>query len=153
MRILVLSDSHNDYLSLKKAVETHPTAEVVVFLGDGERDLDRIDDALQLKHVIKVKGNCDIASELNENVVQTICTKKFFITHGYVENVKFGIDRLVYKGQSLDADIILYGHTHTPVNKYIDGVYVFNPGSIRDGNYGFIDITDKGEVMCVNAEI
>ena len=153
MRILVLSDSHNDYLSLKKAVETHSVAEVVVFLGDGERDIDRIDDVLQFKHVIRVKGNCDIASKLDENVTQTICTKKFFITHRYVENVQFGIDRLIYKGQSLDADIILYGHTHTPVNKYIDGVYVFNPGSIRDGNYGFMDITDKGEVICVNAKI
>ncbi len=153
MRILVLSDSHNDYLSLKKAIEIHHSAEVVVFLGDGERDIDRIDDVLQFKHVIKVKGNCDIASSLDENVTQTICNKKFFITHGYLENVKFGIDRLIYKGQSLDADIILYGHTHTPVNKYMDGVYVFNPGSIRDGNYGFIDITDKGEVICVNAKL
>ncbi len=153
MRILVLSDSHNDYLSLKKAIETHPSAEVVVFLGDGERDIERIDDLLKLKHVIKVKGNCDIASMLDENVTQTICGKKFFITHGYVENVKFGDDVLVYKGQSLNADIILYGHTHVPVNKYIDGVYVFNPGSVREGNYGFIDITDKGEVICVNAKI
>ena len=152
MKILVLSDSHNDYLSLKKAVENHSVAEVVVFLGDGERDIDRIDDVLQFKHVIRVKGNCDIASKLDENVTQTICTKKFFITHGYVENVKFGIDRLIYKGQSLDAHIILYGHTHVPVSKYIDGVYVFNPGSIRDGNYGFIDITYKG-VMCVNAKL
>ena len=79
--------------------------------------------------------------------------KKFYITHGYLENVKFGDDRLVYKGQSLDADIILYGHTHVPVNKRVDGIYVFNPGSIRDGNYGFIDITEKGEVICVNAKI
>ena len=153
MRILVLSDSHNDYLSLKQAIETHPSAEVIVFLGDGERDLDRAESLLQFKHVIKVRGNCDIASELETEAVQTICGKKIFATHGFVENVKFGIDRLVYKGQSMNADIILYGHTHTPVNIYIDGVYVFNPGSVRDGNYGFIDITEKGEVMCVNAKL
>ena len=153
MRILVLSDSHNDYLSLKKAIETHHSAEVVVFLGDGERDLERVEELLFCKHVIKVKGNCDIASTLDENITQTICGKKFFITHGYVENVKFGDDRLIYKGQSVDADIILYGHTHTPVNKYVDRVYVFNPGSIRDGNYGFVDITEKGEVICVNGKL
>lgn len=153
MRILVLSDSHNNYLSLKKAVENHPSAEVIVFLGDGERDINRVEELLENKYVIKVKGNCDIASTLDETVTQTIGGKKFYITHGYLENVKFGDDRLVYKGQSLDADIILYGHTHVPVNKRVDGIYVFNPGSIRDGNYGFIDITEKGEVICVNAKI
>lgn len=153
MRILVLSDSHNNYLLLKKAVENHPSAEVIIFLGDGERDINRVEELLENKHVIKVKGNCDIASGLDETVTQTIGGKKFYITHGYLENVKFGDDRLVYKGQSLDADIILYGHTHVPVNKRVDGIYVFNPGSIRDGNYGFIDITEKGEVICVNAKI
>ncbi len=152
MRILVLSDSHNDYLSLRKAIENHPSAEVVVFLGDGERDLDKADDLLENKHVIKVRGNCDIASHLEDNHVQVIEGKKIFATHGYLENVKFGDDRLVYKGQSLGADIILYGHTHVPVNKYIDGVYVFNPGSVRNGSYGFVDITEKG-VICVNAEL
>lgn len=152
MRILVLSDSHSDVYSLRTAIKNHSSAEVVIFLGDGERDLSQVEDALVGKHVIAVKGNCDFYSELEENIVQTIGGKKFFITHGYLENVKFGDDRLIYKGQSLDAHIILYGHTHVPVSKYIDGVYVFNPGSIRDGNYGFIDITDKG-VMCVNAKL
>ena len=152
MRILVLSDSHSDVHSLRTAIKNHSSAEVVVFLGDGERDLSRVEDALEGKHLIAVKGNCDAYSALEANIVQTIEGKKFFITHGYIENVKFGDDRLIYKGQSLDADIILYGHTHVPVNKYIDGVYVLNPGSIRDGNYGFIDITDKG-VMCVNAKL
>lgn len=152
MRILVLSDSHGDYFSLQTAIRRHPTAEVVVFLGDGERDLDRAENLLKNKFVIKVKGNCDFASTLEENHVQTVEGKKIFATHGYLENVKFGDDRLIYKGQSLDADIILYGHTHVPVSKYVDGVYVMNPGSIRDGNYGFVDITEKG-VMCVNAHI
>ncbi|MBQ7956790.1 MAG: metallophosphoesterase [Clostridia bacterium] len=152
MRILVLSDSHSDVYSLRNAIKNHTSAEVVVFLGDGEKDLYEVSDLLMGKHVIAVKGNCDFYSSLEENIVQTIAGKKFFITHGYLENVKFGDDRLIYKGQSLDSDIILYGHTHVPVSKYIDEIYVFNPGSIRDGNYGFIDITEKG-VICVNAKL
>ena len=153
MRILVVSDSHGDSFTLSRIIRNHPTAEVVIFLGDGESDIHRCGIHLIDKHVIKVRGNCDFYSELEENVTQVIEGKKFFITHGFLENVKFGIDNLIYKGQSLGADIILYGHTHTPVSKYIDGVYVFNPGSVRDGNYGFIDITPKGEVMCVNAHV
>ena len=152
MRILVLSDSHSDVFSMRTAIKNHPTAEVVVFLGDGERDLYELNDLLTNKHVLAVKGNCDFYSSLEENIVCTLEGKKILITHGYLENVKFGDDRLIYKGQSLSCHIILYGHTHVPVSKYIDGVYVFNPGSIRDGNYGFIDITDKG-VICVNAKL
>ena len=35
MRILVVSDSHGDYRSLKKAIAAQPTAEVIVHCGDG----------------------------------------------------------------------------------------------------------------------
>ena len=38
MRILVLSDSHSDVSSLKYAVDNEPSAEAVLFLGDGLRD-------------------------------------------------------------------------------------------------------------------
>lgn len=38
MRILVLSDSHRDKISLMMAVKLHMEADVVVFLGDGEED-------------------------------------------------------------------------------------------------------------------
>ena len=153
MRILVVSDSHDDPYTLGRIIRIQTTAEVVVFLGDGARDIDECRKYLENKHLIQVRGNRDSLTDAEVNVVQTIEGKKYFITHGYLENVKFGIDNLIYKGQELGADIILYGHTHIPVSKYIDGVYVFNPGSVRDGNYGFIDITPKGEVMCVNAHI
>lgn len=37
MRILVLSDSHRDKISLMMAVKLHREADVIVFLGDGAR--------------------------------------------------------------------------------------------------------------------
>lgn len=153
MRILVVSDSHNDSYTLGRIIRSQPSAEVVIFLGDGVRDIEECSKYLVNKHVIGVRGNCDLVSDAEVSVTQTIEGKRFYITHGFLENVKFGIDNLIYKGQEIGADIILYGHTHLPVSKYIDGIYVFNPGSVRDGEYGFIDITPKGEVMCVNAHI
>ena len=47
MRILVLSDSHGDFFSMKKAIESQPTAEVVVFLGDGHIDFVRAEPLLE----------------------------------------------------------------------------------------------------------
>lgn len=45
------------------------------------------------------------------------------------------------------ADIVLYGHTHTGVTCYDDGLYIMNPGSIRDGHYGMIDIVPGGIML------
>jgi putative phosphoesterase len=32
-----------------------------------------------------------------------------------------------------DADVVLYGHTHTPVARAVGGVLVVNPGSVGEG--------------------
>lgn len=152
MRILVVSDSHNDPYTLGRIIRHQNTAEVVIFLGDGARDIEECRKYLQNKHLIQVRGNCDYVTDAETSVAQTIEGKRFYITHGFLENVKFGIDNLIYKGQEEGADIILYGHTHLPVTKYIDGIHIFNPGSVCNGEYGYIDITEKG-VICVNAHI
>jgi uncharacterized protein len=33
------------------------------------------------------------------------------------------------------VDCIVFGHTHYPVNKKIDGIYFFNPGSAMDRRF------------------
>ena len=42
MRILVVSDSHGDYNSLKKAIASQPTAEVIVHCGDGAKEVEAL---------------------------------------------------------------------------------------------------------------
>ena len=66
MRILVLSDSHRDKISLMMAVKLHREADVVVFLGDGEEDFqcEKMSSLLSLKEVHSVRGNCDVYSSL-----------------------------------------------------------------------------------------
>lgn len=66
MRILVLSDSHRDKISLMMAVKLHREADVIVFLGDGEEDFqcEKMSSLLSLKEVHSVRGNCDVYSSL-----------------------------------------------------------------------------------------
>lgn len=42
-----------------------------------------------------------------------------------------------------------FGHTHSALSMYEDGLYVLNPGSCGGymASYGIIDITDKGEII------
>ena len=49
------------------------------------------------------------------------------------------------------ADIV-FTVTHIPKSEYIDNMYVMCPGSIRDGSYGIVDITDNG-ILCYTADL
>ena len=153
MRILVLSDSHRHNFNLFSAITEEPTAEVVYFLGDGANEFEEA-QLIYGKELafIGVRGNCDSFTSLPERDIRTIGGKKILATHGYLQNVKFGLTDLQLEAVSEKCDIVLYGHTHIPLNTYKDGIYYFNPGSLRDGCYGVVDITPNG-VICINKKL
>ena len=62
MRLLVLSDSHGRKNLLLKAVELHPEANAVIFLGDGERDIEFLKEIYPELKLYAVCGNCDFNS-------------------------------------------------------------------------------------------
>ena len=153
MRILVLSDSHRHNFNLFTAITEEPTAEVVYFLGDGANEFEEAQLIYGKEQAfIGVRGNCDLSSSLPERDIRTICGKRILATHGYVQNVKFGLMDLQLEAVSEKCDIVLYGHTHIPYSTYKDGIYYFNPGSLRDGCYGVVDITDNGTI-CINKKL
>ncbi len=148
MRIIVLSDSHGMPSRIMDAVERHSDADAVIFLGDGERDIEMLESYYSsVPNIIKVAGNCDFCSDLPFLRVVTLGGKKIYCTHGHCERVKYDTAELVCRARQENADIVLYGHTHTPVTSYDDGLYIMNPGSIRDGNYGIIDIVPGGIML------
>ncbi len=152
MRLLVFSDSHGRVGAMRKALEMHPEADIIVHLGDCERDADKLEDLIGTRQFYRVCGNCDFmpANPLNELIkcgdITVLCT------HGHLERVKHGTQMLEEKAKQLGVGIALYGHTHDPDNRRTDGIYIFNPGAMQDGCYGIIDITEKG-IICINAEI
>lgn len=141
MRVLVLSDSHGDVYKLRRAIDSQPTAKLIVFLGDGEYDIDSVECRVP---VIKVRGNCDFGSSLPLNFTDEVCGKKIYCTHGFRENVKYTTENLISVAKSHGAHIALYGHTHVPVTSYDGGLYLVNPGSVREGSFAVIDITGSG---------
>lgn len=147
MRILVFSDSHGSKYCIREALFTHPEADTVIHLGDGERDFLGMEDLLEGKKLVQVCGNCDYASMLPVNEIITAGGVKIFCTHGFAEHVKFGPQELYAKALAVNARIALYGHTHNSVTEYVDGLYVMNPGSARSGEYGAIDITPSGIML------
>lgn len=143
-RILVVSDSHGDEWKLRAALQKEPTAKIIFHLGDGAREAESISRLNSTKFFHMVCGNCDWGSNLPESVIDEIEGKRIYACHGHAHLVKYGISDLLSAAKAQNCSIALYGHTHTPDTKYEDGVLLFNPGSIREGNFGIIDIAKNG---------
>ncbi len=150
MRLLVFSDSHGDANSLLTAIEDQPSANTILFLGDGMRDIEKIEDRYPDKTFYKVSGNCDLASMEPLTRLLELGGKRILMTHGHEYHVKFGEREAEYTARRNECHLLLYGHTHQPVAKYNDGLYVMNPGSSCRRNshtYGVVDITNGG-IFC-----
>lgn len=153
MRIVVTSDSHGRANYLFEIIERHlDNADLFINLGDGEHDVDTVLELYKNIKIERVAGNCDFGSSLPQYKTITFDGKKVFFTHGHPFYVKHGYEMIRQKAKKEDADICLFGHTHTPMVEYNDGKILMNPGAVRDGSYGIIDITVKG-IMAYNAKI
>lgn len=153
MRILVLSDSHNDVISLKMAIENNSDADAIIFLGDGATDFEKVSESVKHKKIVAVKGNCDgiiCQNPLYSSVV--FDGAKIYCTHGYSEKVKFGLELLKEYARENNANIALFGHTHNPYVEYDNGLHIMNPGSVKENSCGIVDITPNG-IICFTKNI
>jgi putative phosphoesterase len=129
----------------------HPDCECVLFLGDGLSDIYDITPDFPRVAFYSVRGNCDyspIFSHIEKCEIITLKGKKILLTHGDLFGVKSSLGALTAHAVRYGCNIALFGHTHTPYEKYISEweTYLFNPGSISAGygghTYGIITLTD-----------
>lgn len=147
MKSLVFSDSHGRMNNMETALELHPDAKHIFFLGDGEDDIDTLSILYPDKIFHSVSGNCDFLSRKKQFDVAVIEGIKIFFTHGHYMR---DTSDLVTKAKEFGATVALSGHTHIACTNYIDGVYIMNPGSVsrpRDqfrASFGILDIRSNG---------
>ena len=150
MRILVVSDVHGRLDRLREAILRQPTAGTVIFLGDGLRQAEQAAEEFPDRTFYMVPGNCDFGSELIPVRQETLGGKRFYFTHGHLHDVKYTLYRLELAAREAGADIVLFGHTHVPHEEYVEGLYLFNPGSLGyDYTYGYVDIVGNSLITAV----
>ena len=150
MRVLVVSDVHGDFRGLCEAIEAQPTAKAVIFLGDGLRQAEDAADRYPDRDFYMVPGNCDFGADGIPIRQETFGGKRFYFTHGHRHDVKYTLYRLEMAAREAEADIALFGHTHQAYEEYVDGLYLFNPGSLRyDRTYGYVDIVGGSLITAV----
>lgn len=150
-RILVLSDSHSGLSFMRFAIRA-VKPDAVVHLGDYYDDGESM--AQENRHILfhQVPGNCDRSRFIGmkpEVLCYPVCGVKLFMTHGHVQNVKFGIGRLLNDARKAGAQAALYGHTHiADCFREEDGMWVLNPGSCGSsgGSVGLIE-TENNEIL------
>jgi len=131
MKILVLSDSHKAKDNILTAVELE-SPDMVLHMGDHEKDCLIIEQNYPYLPVRTVRGNCDSWALGLDNDEFELEGKRFFMTHGHLFNVKTSKDSLIASAKNRDADVVLYGHTHIPHYEVIDGLTIINPGSVNN---------------------
>ncbi len=139
IRIVAVSDSHGDRRTLYRILDRHREANAVVHLGDGYADAVALAEEFD---ILTVAGNCDgFSCDAPAERDITVGGKRFFATHGHLYAVKHTLLRLSLAAESRQADVALFGHTHTPCIERADDRYLVNPGSVRDGGrYALLDI-------------
>lgn len=127
--ILVVSDTHGDISNILKYIkETDIKFDLILHLGDYAEDSESLEHALKIP-TEKVAGNGDFMSGFADEKLLCINKFKILMTHGHKYNIRFDINNLIYRAEELKLDILLFGHTHKPLNREIDGFKIFNPGS------------------------
>lgn len=152
MRVLVFSDSHGHQDYMRRAISAQPDADAVVFLGDGAGNFNACKALLNGKRFYAVKGNNDFGSEYPKNMIITENGTNIYITHGHYEYVKSGLQKLLSVTRSNGCTLALYGHTHTQKTDFADGMHLFCPGALMNGEYGVVDITDNG-LICIGMKL
>ncbi len=154
MRIYVISDTHG---RIDKALEIYKTLEdidLIVHLGDHWNDARRIKEQLDVP-VIGVKGNMDGSFSREGYHILKTDFGKVYLAHGHMENVKQSYETILYKAESLHCRAAFFGHTHIPLFREAEGLYLLNPGSLslpaggRMGSYAVATITKN----CLDAAI
>jgi len=168
--VLVLSDSHgregrlDSILAACEALSSAGTVEDVIFLGDGARGMIERAEENRIR-IFAVCGNCDVGFLIDNNGetvpeerIESVGGKRIFMMHGHTYGVKSGLSRAVKRAAELEADILMFGHTHQPTLTYLPsgdesfgftikkGLYVFNPGALLSGSFGVLTVS-KGNIL------
>ena len=143
MRVAVISDTHVGTLSElpERLLQALVGVDLIVHAGDfTQRAV--LEDLRKLADVKAVCGNMD-SRELKEVLprkdVFLLNGRRIGLTHG--SGPPFGMERLIRR-MFTDVDLIIFGHSHKPCDRYIGECLMFNPGRAKD-SFGLLTIGDQ----------
>ena len=138
MKVLLVSDTHNNNYAVDILKEAYPDMDIYLHLGDSETDKFNMGDFRT------VRGNMDYY-DFPESLLIPTPYGNMYCAHKPIIN-----DRLF---KEKEVKIFVHGHTH--IRKFINenGLIIVNPGAVSfprdkfEGSFAIMDISkDKVEV-------
>jgi len=153
-KILVVSDNHRKLDNIYQLLEENPDISYFIHLGDSEGS----EDAIRT-HLPKgcesyfVQGNNDFFAYLPKEIKMRLGKERLFLTHGHLYGVGFDLQGLADEARARNCSMALFGHTHRPFSRMVNGVLCINPGSInfprqdnRKPSYAMFYLDKKGNL-------
>ncbi len=151
-KILVVSDTHGHDDNFYRVLDLEEPLDGIIHCGDFEGSEGRFALAADCP-VYFVAGNNDFFSDLNRELEFEIAGHNCFATHGHHYLVSMDLENIKAEGIARGAELIFFGHSHKPVARNSDGIYLFNPGSLsyprqegRRPSYLILNLEDSGEI-------
>ncbi|GAA3464683.1 metallophosphoesterase family protein [Saccharothrix longispora] len=151
MRVVVLSDTHapRRWKSCPPAVAEHLRhADAILHAGD-VCVAPVLDELAQYAPVTAVRGNNDGPDVAAWGAPDTVELDLAGLRVAMVHDSGQATGRTARMRRRFpDADLVVFGHSHIPLDLTGDGVRVFNPGSPTDrrrqphGTIGLLDVAD-----------
>lgn len=136
MKIGIISDTHGNKQCMDEAISYLMDCDLIIHAGDNFSDSKYIHSVTKIG-MMAVKGNCDF-DNVEDELIFDIEDKNIFLCHGDKYGVKYGLEQLEEKAKEVEANIVIFGHTHTPLCIEKDNILYINPGSVsipRNVNY------------------
>lgn len=149
MKIGIVSDTHSKELPAQM-LKDFKSVDFIIHAGDF-CDTEDVEALTKLKEVKAVQGNMDTPA------IRKRFPRKQIIKCGEVHiGLYHGegppgplLERVKEEFQKDKVDLVIFGHSHNPLNEKIGNVLYFNPGSPNDTmfapycSYGIVEINGK----------
>lgn len=151
MRVVVLSDTHSPrrWKVCPPAVAEHLDGADLILHGGDVCTVDVLELLSGWGPVHAVMGNNDLPEVADWGAPETLELDLDGVRVGMIHDSGPTTGRVPRMRRRFpDADLVVYGHSHIPMDLTEDGLRVFNPGSPTDrrrqphGTLGVLDISD-----------
>lgn len=146
MKIMVISDTHGNYLAPLTFIDEHEGIDLIIHLGDEISDAKMLQNLTSIP-IILVPGNCDPDAREPRELCGVLGGQRIFMTHGDMYRVKNGLGALMGKAASEKASVVLFGHTHTPLVQRENNLLLVNPGTLmtasKNRSYAILEVTNR----------
>lgn len=148
MKLLITGDIHGKSDILEDVLKKETTFDLHLNTGDIGLDMQTIENT----KMIAVKGNTDYYLDLPTERLIEFQGLKILLTHGHLQNVKYGLNELIAMAKEMDVDICIFGHTHDAFYKKIDNIIFINPGTLTGQKDKTYAVYEKEKVSIIHVD-